>query len=525
MTSVTTKKLPYIAAEQLKESFYETSPTIGYVFIGNNLPYADENLPDPIADSIQEEKEVWRNIYAAKKITGNDVELVIPRYNWTANTKYRNYDDKIIFSDLLSTNTSLNLKPMYIMTSARNVYKCLSNNASANSTVEPTGDYTTSNGNISTADGYIWKYMFNVKPSNKFLTADWIPAPASTDFLDYGVSTIGVVPGELTKIHVLSSGSNYYEQTNVRVDGFVTGQTTVKLSNTSLILNIFNMTSLSNLSNLSISGTGIPTQTYIQSISNTTGLITLSNKTTASGGIANNYTIKTRVWVEGDGTGALTSLLLANNEVSKITVTTIGADYTRANVFIYGTGSGAVARAILPPKYGHARKPAQELSANSVMVSMRIGELDSTENGKISSNTTFRQYGLLIDPYKYGETNVARSANSVISQTTDLTIVAGAAYIKDEYVYQGLDPNNSPAYGFVNDQSIDGTTVKLTHVVGTFINGLPVIGANSGVSRTLVSLSNPEFEPETGDIVHVENITKTTRTDGQAENIKLIVRF
>ena len=65
----------------------------------------------------------------------------------------------------------------------------------------------------------------------------------------------------------------------------------------------------------------------------------------------------------------------------------------------------------------------------------------------------------------------------------------------------------------------------MTHVVGTFINGLPVIGANSGVSRTLVSLSNPEFEPETGDIVHVENITKTTRTDGQAENIKLIVRF
>jgi hypothetical protein len=329
----------------------------------------------------------------------------------------------------------------------------------------------------------------------------------------------------LTKVHVLTSGSNYYEQSNVNIDGFVAGQTTITLSNTSLILKTFNMSSLANLSNLSITGTGIPTQTYIQSISNTTGLITLSKTTTASGGIANNYTIKTRVWIEGDGTGTLTSLTLANNQVSKITVNTIGTDYTRANVFIYGTGSGATARAILPPKYGHARKPAQELSANSVMISMRIGELDSTENGKISSNTTFRQYGLLVDPYKYGETNVARSANSVISQTTDLNLVAGTAYIKDEYVYQGLDPNNSPAYGFVLDQSVDGITVKLTHVVGTFVAGLPVIGANSSVSRTLVAVTNPEFEPETGDILHVENIIKTTRSDGQAENIKLIVRF
>jgi hypothetical protein len=55
---------------------------------------------------------------------------------------------------------------MYVITSARNVYKCVSNNASANSTVEPSGDYTTSNGNISTGDGFVWKYMYNVKPSN-----------------------------------------------------------------------------------------------------------------------------------------------------------------------------------------------------------------------------------------------------------------------------------------------------------------------------------------------------------------------
>ena len=524
-TSITTKKLPYNTVVQFRESFSEPAPTVGYVFIGNHLPYANENNPDSLGDSIQEEKQIWKNIYAAKKISGSDIEFVIPRVNWTANTKYNNYDDKINFSDLLSSNTTMNLKPMYIFTTERNVYKCLSNNASANSTVEPTGDYSTSNGNIATSDGYIWKYMYNVKPSNKFLNADWIPVPSSVEALDYGVSSIGVVPGELTHIKVNDPGRGYTEQSNVRLNGFTAGQTTVQLSNTTLILQTFNIPSLSNLANLSIVGTGIATGAHITSISNTTGVITLSNKTTATGGVSNNYTIQTRVYINGDGIGTLTSLTLANGNVSKITVTTIGTGYTYANTTIFGTGSGASARAILPPKTGHAYNPAKELGANSAMISMRIGELDSTENGKISANTTFRQYGILIDPHKYGEDAVAYNANSVISQTTNLTLVAGSPYIRDEYVYQGADANNSPAYGFVNDQTADGNTIKLTHVVGSFVVGSPIIGANSGVSRTLVSKKSPELEPETGDILYVENIVKTTRSEGQAENIKLIVRF
>ena len=37
--------------------------------------------------------------------------------------------------------------------------------------------------------------------------------------------------------------------------------------------------------------------------------------------------------------------------------------------------------------------------------------------------------------------------------------------------------------------------------------------------------TNPEFQPYTGDIVHVENVLKVSREDGQAENIKFVVRF
>jgi hypothetical protein len=102
MTSAISKKLNYSVSQQFKEGFYESSPTLGYVFIGNHLSYQDENNPPSITDSIRDEKTVWNNMIAAKKITGTDVELVIPRVNWIANTRYKQYDDAISVSDLIT---------------------------------------------------------------------------------------------------------------------------------------------------------------------------------------------------------------------------------------------------------------------------------------------------------------------------------------------------------------------------------------------------------------------------------------
>jgi hypothetical protein len=533
MTAIINKKLSFNNAEQFKESFSEGVPTVYYVFIGNHVPYANEASPDSIVDTITTEKVTWDNIFAAKRATGNDVQLVVPRNNWTSNTQYRQYDDTIDIGTLLSSNTTQNLKPMYVITSARNVYKCVSNSASANSSIEPTGDYTTSNGNISTADGYVWKYMYNIKPSNKFLTTSWAPAPTSTAALDYGVNSAGVVDGELTTIVLTNKGLNYRQASNIKVNAFTAGQTVLQLSNTSLTLSVFSIPTLGNLSNLSITGTGLPTDAYVSSISNTTGTITLSAATTAAGGNANNITISTRVYIYGDGIGAVASAVLSNTasgvaaasaNVSKITVSTIGSGYSRANAYIYGSGSGAVARVILPPKFGHSFNPAKELNANNVMVAVRVGEIDSTEQGLISVDTSFRQFGLLRDPYKYGLSIAANTstANSVVSQTTNLDVVAGGAFTLNEYVYQGsvVNPN---AYGFVNSQTTNG--VHLSKVQGNFITGLPLIGVGSGVSRTVTAVKNPEFQPYTGDMLYIENTTKIDRADGQAENIKLVVSF
>jgi hypothetical protein len=110
----------------------------------------------------------------------------------------------------------------------------------------------------------------------------------------------------------------------------------------------------------------------------------------------------------------------------------------------------------------------------------------------------------------------------VISQTTDLDVVAGFPYALNEYVYQSsLD--NPTAYGFVHAQT--SNKVRISKAKGTFTTGLPLIGLTSGRSRTVTGVANPEFEPYSGDILYVENTTKVDRADGQAENIRLIISF
>jgi hypothetical protein len=534
MPSVTTKHLAYITAVQFKESFYEPAPEIGYVYIGNHLSYPVENTPPTIADTVYDEKSIWDNMMAAKKVTGTDVELVIPRVNWTANTVYKQCDDKVNLDQLIEPDASINVKPFYVYTSERNVYKCLSNgrngttNSAVKSTVEPRGDYTSSNGNIKTSDGYLWKYMYKVSPSNKFLTDQWIPVPASADLLDYTTNrNLGVIDGELTTIYVSNSGSNFVEA-NINVVSFNASTNLITILNPTTQI-------LDNVSaNMFVTGTGIAPETYITNYEKQNNRFYISSDTIAAGGgipspytTANQLSLTTRIYIEGDGTRVVaTPTINAAGNLEKVTISTIGTQFSRANVFVYGTGanSGVSLRPIFDPKYGHGYNPAKELAANSVMISLRIGEIDSTENGKISSNTTFRQYGLLVNPHKYGEQDrvTSANANSVVDQTTAITIVAGPFYSLDEYVYQGT-ANNATAYGYLISQS--SNEVKLTNVIGTFRTGVPLNGFNSGTSRLVVGVGNPEFEPYSGDVLYTENTVAITRADGQAEHIKLIVRF
>jgi len=520
-SSYTSKKLRFNTAEQFKEAFSETDASVGYVFISRHLPWANEANPDIATDTTFTERSIWNNMIAAKKVTGNDVELVIPRKDWSANVKYIQYDDTLTLDNLITSNVSQNVYTMYVINSERNIYKCLSNNLSANSTVEPLGQNLGNRGIIQTGDGYLWKYLYNIEASNKFLSNNWLPAPASISQLDYDGSANATIDGEITTVVIANSGSGYFN-TNANVSVFATSCTVLTVEASVDMANLV-------IVNMGVSGNGIPANNFITAVDLVNRKINLNYATSSSGGgTGNTITISTRIAIVGDGSGAVATANLSSNTIQKISLTNYGSNYSYANVNIYGTATGANvanARAIISPKYGHGYNSARELGGHNVMINVKIGDNDTTEGNLISANTSFRQYGLLRNPHKYGaNTPVSYSnSNSVISQTTSVTLIAGTDYNIDEFVYQG--PFATPTFsGYV--ESFDGNVIELTTVRGTIVVGSVLKGSVTNPSgRTVSSILYPEFQPYTGDIMYGENIEAIERADGQAENIRFVVKF
>jgi len=522
------------SAEQFVDGFSGSSPEIQYIFIGNSLPAAE--IPQ-IVESVSENNLVFDNIIAAKRVKASDVNLVIPRVNWETNKKYRQFDPDVSIEDSITGNTSQSLKPLYVFTSTRNVYKCLSNNESSNSTVEPSGDYTTSNGVIETGDGYIWKYMYNVRSGNKFINSTHLPVPTrnnestETDTV-FNLDPSGVRAGELTTIIMTNGGDNYRNFSNVSVLDFGVGNTTLTVS--ADFLSAIGNLSVSGIAaaNMSVSGNGIASDTVVSSIDTINNKITIDKETISTGGdtsdiTANNLTITTRVIVDGDGSGAIASATVnAVGGITNISVDTIGVNYEKANARIFGTGTNANTRVLLAPKFGHAFNLGKDLAANSVMVATKIGDIDSTENGLVPVGIDFRQIGLLRNPYKYGESSAVTdsTANDVVKQVYTVATTTGSSYQEDELVYQGSSATNFTVSGRVH-RIVTATQIEVIDVHGEFTPAVELVGDTSGASRTVTSITTPEFEPHSADILYVENITPVTRVDGQSEDIRLVLQF
>jgi len=529
-TSYTSNKIKVFTAKTFRDSFKESTPRkIGYIFLSKSSEYADENVAPEIVDSVQEEKNVWDNMLLAKKVIPKDVEMIVPRYDWRPFVKYKQYDDTIELNNL-TTQTVVGgqtIYPFYVINADGDVYKCLCNNVGTLSTVEPIGNFTENDGFIETADGYLWKYLYNVKRSNKFFTDQWMPVPyiqANTNFTDYNYSSNNAIDGALSKMVVTNNGTDYYH-TTINVEPFSAATNEIEISDA---IDLISNTRI--LANMAVSGVGIfANRTYITEIdTERPKIILLSEPTISSGGgnsSVNVITISTRVEIDGDGTETTTIVrLTANNTIRKIDVTNAGINYSKANVTIYGSGSSATARTVLPPKFGHAYNPAVELGASNVMIVSRIGEIDASEDEVFPIDISFRQYGILTNVYKYNENDIITENNSLdlISQTMDLTLLSFSAFNIDEMVYQGNI--NSPDFiGYVVIQN--SNVVKLNNLYKTPVTGLLLTGVDSGSKNPVVSIKYPDLKPYAGDVMFARNILKVNRSVGQAEEIKLVFQF
>jgi hypothetical protein len=440
MSSATLVKLRINNAEQFKESVSEPSPNTNlYLVYGRAIPWANDSEPPAANTSVATEYEIWNNMIGGKRITGNEIRHVIPRYNWASDTKYIAYDH--MDPNLYGSNVRF-----YVVTQDFNVYKCLSNNYSSNSTVEPTSISATT---ISqTADGYTWKYMYTLSEEEKlnFTTSSYIPVKtigSDDGSLQWAVQT-DAIEGAIDTILVTNGGSGY-----------------------------------TNVSNLSVTITG-----------------------------------------DGAGATATASINTVSNVVSNVTVTNYGSEYTQAVVTISGGGgTGATARAIIPPPGGHGSDPLYELGGFNVMVNAKIR---NSENGILPTSNDFRQIGIIKDPYILDTTEVA--TNTAFFQGETLTTAGSGDFTVDEFVYQGTTLAASTFNARVLEWDSANGIVKVVNITGTPLAGT-LIGATSSTTRFVTSVDDVDFHPFSGQLLYIDNVKPIIRSIDQTESFRIVLKF
>ncbi len=206
MASSRSKNLDIFVAKQVKESVSEPSSSNVYLTFGRATTWANDAAPPQANTSTRNSYDIWSNMIGGKRITGNNLRHAIPRINWTSGVVYDTYDDLM---DSLSMFHSS--RKFYVITSEFNVFKCLSNNKGAPSTVMPNILVTTTH--FQTADGYIWKYMYTLTAEEKlrFLTSSFMPVKtlAQSDNSQQWIVQENAIDGAIHIIEVTNAGSGY----------------------------------------------------------------------------------------------------------------------------------------------------------------------------------------------------------------------------------------------------------------------------------------------------------------------------
>jgi len=471
--------------------------------------YATEEAPPTPIDNYSEKLAIYNELIAAKRITAPFARLVVPRYNWnlTLNPKFDMYRPNYaptpqgggaIGKDTATGQSSLSEGKFYVMNQQYEVFKCLYNGESAanptgqNATYEPKSQPSTGQGSFANgiytepagSAGYIWKHMFTIPTGDvlAFLSTDFMPIVESTEL-------------SRTQVEALA------------VDGAI---------HVAVIKN---------------AGAGLPASTTL-------------------------YT-----GVKGDGSGGVVKLTTdASGSVTSATMQAVGSGYTYGNLTLVTgqvfTDSGLTAAAgafsgtaaielVISPRGGHGSDAENEMFAKRIMTNIRLTYDEGS--GDFPVDNDFRRIGIIQDPYNYGTTDFADSATL---RGTSAVVITGATsdYTVDEDIFQAV--SGGTAYGKV--VSWDSSTGVLKYyqspdlhtdsgVVRAFeSNGSnAIVGASSTTSGNVDIAENgtvsdiaftgglalPEIEPNSGEIVYIENRRQITRAADQIEDIKLVIEF
>ena len=472
-----------------------------YVFIGRPQEWDNENAPPTPVDSFQEFSDTFSDMISLKRVLANDTIQVVRRIDWTPpeqTTGGLGYVYDMYRHDYSSTKTAssgatkLYDADFYVVNSQYQTYKCIYNGTSPSdpigkpSTVDPTG---TSTSIITTSDGYRWKYLYTIPVGQvlKFFSNDYMPVLA-----DVAV-TGDAVGGEIDTVVIQASGTGY-----------------------------------------------------------------------------NNGTYE-NVPIKGDGVGGRVSLVVDGGKVVSATVTSGGSGYTFGKIIIdevngigAGTGTGAAIDVIIPPELGHGSDPTKELGGYRVMINTKFTYDEGS--GDFPTDNDYRRIGLVINPNQYGTTELTSAITLSATRAVIFSPTFTGTFSTDEIITQSrtvggqqvtargrvISWNTTTKVLKYYQNRIDGVFPEITGNLTEFEGGNPVTGATSGTSadpdinfpvvsgvstRVInnteydlgMSFTNgyakPEIDPNSGEIIYIDNRGAISRAGDQIEDIKIVIEF
>ena len=488
-----------------------------YSFIGlpNPTDYQTDwnNNPPSPKDNFDQENDYWDTMVALKKINTADIRQVVPKRQWSSGTTYDYYRHDYSRSNTAKVSGATNLysASYFVINEDYQVYLCLQNGTDPDnpsgrpSLDEPTFTDLEPRAAGTSGDGYIWKYLFRIKPSEivKFETTDFIPVPADwATSTDNAAVRDNAVDGSIKIVTVtdrgVGLGTANRTYSNVPIKGDGSGATcTIVVNNDQKVdtVTISNQGSGYTYANVDLVAGGVPTGTSRP---------VLDVIMTPQGGHGAD------IYRE---LGAYNVLLY-----SRIENDNENPDFVTGN---------QIAR------IGVVQNP--EASAGTILNSDKASAVNALKLvGAGYSSATFSADSYVTQTIATGSTAVGRVVN--YDQTTGVL-----KYWQDRSV-AGFNTvgtaQTQPTYGFELQE------FTATPASGGSITIVPSTGSNLAIDTSFTGVSTvinnrtyylgqsftdgvagAEVRKHSGNIVYVDNRPSITRSSNQKEDIKVILQF
>ena len=488
-----------------------------YSFIGlpNPTDYQTDwnNNPPSPKDNFDQENDYWDTMVALKKVNTADVRQVVPKRQWSSGTTYDYYRHDYSRSNTAKVSGATNLysASFFVINEDYQVYMCLQNGTDPDnpsgrpSLDEPTFTDLEPRAAGTSGDGYIWKYLFRIKPSEivKFETTDFIPVPSDwATSTDNAAIRDNAVDGSIKIVTVtdrgVGLGTANRTYSNVPIKGDGSGATcTIVVNNDQKVdtVTISNQGSGYTYANVDLVAGGVPTGTSRP---------VLDVIMTPQGGHGAD------IYRE---LGAYNVLLY-----SRIENDNENPDFITGN---------QIAR------IGIVQNP--EASAGTLLNSDKASAVNALKLvGAGYSSATFSPDSYVTQTIATGSTAVGRVVN--YDQTTGVL-----KYWQDRSV-AGFNTvgtaQTQPTYGFELQEftSAPASGGSITIVPSTGSN-LAIDTSFTGVSTVINNrtyylgqsftdgVAGAEVRKHSGNIVYVDNRPSITRSSNQKEDIKVILQF